>query len=361
MTDTTQSSCLDTAPESLATDQLIPVTLSEISSENRGESNPDLGPASFDRASQAALAFLSPQQVFSSAGLEALNQRSNLKGALQVAAHLGIMAFSGTLWLTHRHLWQPGDLAIGLPALVVYGFSFASMFAAMHETVHRTAFANNQVNDAVAWLAGLLSFYNGTFYRRYHKWHHRFTRIPGKDPELGDPAPTGLVNYLWQVSGIPWWIGKLQTHWRCASGQMSDFPYIPETARNQVQRSVQLQFAVYGLALAASVYVHSWLFVLGWLLPLAVGQPILRMILLAEHTGCSQDANPFTNTRTTLTNGFIRVLMWNMPFHAEHHFCPSLPFHALDNAHQQLQTHLKHLDNGYLAVNANLLQNVGHL
>jgi fatty acid desaturase len=306
---------------------------------------------SFDRATTTA-AYLSPQQVFSVAGLNELNQRSDWKGWGQLLSHLMIMTVSGWLWLTHKH----SQLEIGLPALLIYGFSIAAMFAPLHECVHRTAFASNQINDFVAWFAGLLSFYNSTFYWRYHKWHHRYTRIPGKDPELTDPTPTHLGEYLWQMSGIPWWIGKLQCHFACATGQMQDFPYIPATAQAEVQRSVRLQLTVYGFAIAASIYYQSWGFVLAWLLPLAVGQPILRFILMAEHTGCSLDANPFDNTRTTLTWAPLRLFMWNMPFHAEHHFCPSLPFHALGKAHEQLRSHLNHLDSGYVAVNVGIIR-----
>ena len=35
------------------------------------------------------------------------------------------------------------------------------------------------------------------------------------------------------------------------------------------------------------------------------------------------------NSRTTYTNALVRFLAWNMPFHAEHHAWPSIPFHAL--------------------------------
>jgi fatty acid desaturase len=311
---------------------------------------------SFDRSTKASAAYLSPSQVFSTEGLNQLNQRSDLKGGLQLAGHLAVMGLSGYLWLTHTN-----ELWLGLPALLLYGFSMAAMFAPMHECVHRTAFASNRANNLVAWFAGLLSLYNSTFYRRYHKWHHRYTRIPGKDPELSDPTPTNLREYLWQVSGIPWWIGKIRGHVRCAMGQMEDCPYIPETVRSEVQQSVQLQLAVYVVAIAASLYFQQPWFVLAWLLPLAIGQPILRLILLAEHTGCTLDANPFTNTRTTLTWWPLRLLMWNISFHAEHHFCPSLPFHALAKAHQSLRSHLHHMDSGYVAVNLGIIDNLGTL
>jgi fatty acid desaturase len=307
---------------------------------------------SFDRSAPDAAAYLSPNQIFASK-LQELNQRSDWKGTRQLASHLAVMGLSGYWWLTNVGSWW------GWPALVIYGFSIAAMFAPVHECVHRTAFASNRANDLVAWFAGLLSLYNSTFYRRYHKWHHRYTRIVGKDPELSDPTPTNIWEYLWQVSGIPWWIGKLQGHWRCAIGQFEDCPYIPATAQLEVQRSVQLQLVVYGLAIAVSIYFQSPLFVLGWLLPLVIGQPILRLILLAEHTGCTLDANPFANTRTTLTWAPLRFLMWNMSFHAEHHFCPSMPFHVLAQAHQQLGSHLHQVDPGYIAVNASIISSLG--
>jgi fatty acid desaturase len=307
----------------------------------------------FDRSVSTATNYLSPKTVFSAVGLQELNERSDGQGAVQLTGHLTIMFMSGYWWLTHT------DSVLGIPALLLYGFSIAAMFAPVHECVHRTAFASNQVNDIVAWFAGLLSLYNSTFYRRYHKWHHRYTRIVGKDPELTDRTPTNLGEYLWQISAIPWWIGKIQGHVRCAIGQMDDCPYIPETARAEVQRSVQLQLLVYALAIGASVYFQSWWFVLGWVLPLAVGQPFLRLILLAEHTGCTLDANPFANTRTTLTALPLRWLMWNMAFHAEHHFCPSMPFHKLESAHEKLRSHLEHLDPGYIAVNASIIRNLG--
>ncbi len=247
-----------------------------------------------------------------------------------------------------------------MPALVIYGFSLASMFAPLHECAHRTAFATPKVNDAVAWCAGVLSFYNSTFYRRYHKWHHRYTQIPGKDPELEDPIPTTWAQYLWQMSGIPWWIGKVQGHARSLVGQTEGRPYITnESVREEVRRSTAWQLAVYAGAIALSIWAQQPWFWLYWVLPLAVGQPILRFILIAEHTGCPQIDNPRANTRTTLTLAPLRLLMWNMPFHAEHHLYASIPFHALPKAHAKLDGRLAHVAPGYLAVNREITAQFG--
>ena len=279
--------------------------------------------------------------------LKQLNTRSTSQGLLRLAAHCVILGISGYCW---GH-YAGQNWAIALPALVIYGFGFAVMFAPLHECSHRTAFAHNKLNDAVCWLAGVLSLYNSAFFRRYHKWHHRYAQDPDQDPELSDPVPQTIGEYLWTISGLPWWWGKLKTHTRVACGQLDSYPFIPEAARGEVVRSTRLQLGVYAIAILVSVLAHQPWFILYWLLPLMVGQPILRFILLAEHTGCSHDRNPLTNTRSTNTLFPLKFLMWNMPFHAEHHLYPSIPFHQLPTAHQQLKPHLAYVDLGYVQVN----------
>jgi fatty acid desaturase len=310
-------------------------------------------PAPTDIGSPASI---KPERILAADELTNFNTRSNLQGLLRLTGHLTILGISGYLWATNLD-----RLFIAIPFLFVYGFSLAAMFAVVHECGHRTAFANNHINDIVAWWAGVLSFYNSTFYRRYHKWHHRYTRIPGKDPELTDRTPDSLWQYGIELSGLLWWWGKLRGHARIALGLVDECEYIPATARAEVIRSTRLQLLVYAIAICISVYFAQPWFVLYWLLPLAVGQPFLRFILLAEHTGCSLDDNSLTNTRTTLTFAPLRFLMWNMPFHAEHHLYASIPFHALPAAHDRLKSHFQTVDPGYINVNLGIISKLESL
>jgi len=289
--------------------------------------------------------------ILSVSELATLNDRSDFKGWQQLIIHLAVIAVSGAIWGIS---WNLGYW-LAIPALVVYGFSLATMFATLHECAHRTAFASQKLNDSVAWVAGVLSFYNSTFYRRYHKWHHRYTQIPGKDPELEDIPPQNWLEYLWQISGIPWWLSKVQGHTKAALGQFEGCPYISASARAEVMRSTWWQLGVYGTAIAISIGFQQPWFITYWVLPLALGQPILRFILIAEHTGCTQDNNPLTNTRTTLTPWFMRLMMWNMPFHTEHHLYASIPFHALPQAHEKLKPHLGQLVPGYVTANRQIV------
>ncbi|MEO0350413.1 MAG: fatty acid desaturase [Cyanobacteria bacterium P01_A01_bin.15] len=290
-----------------------------------------------------------PHKILAVKELKTLNTRSDAAGFVRLALHLAVLGASGFLW---------GNVSgwLRLPALLIYGIGLAMMFCPTHECVHRTAFANPKVNDFVAWWAGFLSFYNSTFYRYYHKWHHRYTQIAGKDPELDDPKPEDWGQYLWRMSGIPWWRDKIAGHVKVALGNVDGCYYLPKSSHADVIRSTRLQLGAYiVMGLVAAALGHPWFIVTYWLLPLAVGQPVLRFVLIAEHMDCSDDNNPLTNTRTTLTLWPVRFLMWNMPYHAEHHMYPSIPFHALPTAHQSLKEYWGQLDMGYVRVNRDIV------
>ena len=284
--------------------------------------------------------------------IRSLSQKSDARGFLRFGIHFLVMASTG--WLVNAALpnWW-----LMIPAMVLHGFTIVTMFAPMHEFVHRTVFATRILNEAFGWLAGLLGFYNFTYYRYYHTWHHRYTQDTARDPELMTPKPRSIADYAWEISSIPFWLMRPMSFLGLALGRTQKYQFVPETARSKIALSAGLQLAVYvaGIVSIAMGYSYAWLY---WFLPAMLAQPLLRAILIVEHTGCTQDENGLTNTRTTLTNPLIRLLMWNMPFHTEHHLYPSIPFHQLPLAHQKLKEHLAHLAPNYVAANRTVIQSV---
>jgi len=307
-----------------------------------------------------------PPGTLAGAQLAALNQRSNAAGLRQLGLHLALLVLAASLWslgVAPASPWaqalpSPLRWPLALLGLALLGCGLAFAFCAMHECGHRTAFASRPLNDAVAWWAGVLSFYNADFYRRYHQWHHRYTHLPGLDPELEDAPPTTTAAYLLELSGLGWWLGKVRGHLAGLRGDFAGRPYIPADAAPAVRRSLRLQALVYGALALLSLPGANGFLLWYWLLPLAVGQPLLRFVLLAEHGGCPFVADGLRNTRTTLTLAPLRRLMWNMPFHAEHHLYPSIPFHALGRAHRLLAPSLAELSPGYLAVHRRFLDDL---
>ncbi len=104
---------------------------------------------------------------------------------------------------------------------------------------------------------------------------------------------------------------------------------------------------IYVLLGCLSWYYQNNTLLFVWILPLLIGQPFLRLFLLAEHEGCANSNNMFENTRTTLSNFAVRFITWNMPYHTEHHVFPAAPFHQLPKLHEFTKLHLQVVAPGY--------------
>ena len=237
-------------------------------------------------------------------------------------------------------------------AAATYGVTIVTMFAPMHECVHRTAFASPAANAVVGWIAGVIGFYNSTFYRYYHAWHHRYTQDPARDPELMFPRATSRAAYLKEISAVQFWYRRAIDYPLLALSRTEALPFVPAAARRSVAISMSFQLAIYLAAAAADSAAGHGVAGHGALLAM----PLLRAYLITEHTGCSQDSNGLSNTRTTLTVFPIRLIMWNMPYHAEHHLFPAVPFHQLPALHAQIGDRFAHVAPGYIATNRAILR-----
>ncbi|MGP6086277.1 fatty acid desaturase family protein [Antarctobacter jejuensis] len=268
----------------------------------------------------------------------ALTERSDLPGVLHLATHLGAIAVIGTLILGRVPGWP---LLLG-----PQGILLVFLFTLLHETVHDTPFRSRWLNRAASWVAGLTLGLPPLWFRYFHFAHHRYTQLPGKDPELDSPKPETTQDWLIHASGLPVWKGHAQTLLQNASGRCA-VVYVPEAKRPAVTREARLMLFIYGAVLALSLIAGSAALFWIWLLPMLLGQPFLRLYLLAEHGRCAFVANMLENTRTTFTNRFVRWLAWNMPYHTEHHSLPTVPFHQLPALHALMADHLRVTERGY--------------
>jgi fatty acid desaturase len=248
-----------------------------------------------------------PTSLLPRATLGELSQRSDARGGRQLTVHLGLLAASGCLvWASRGHVWLAA-------ALLLHGIVLCFLFCALHECIHRTAFASRALNDAIAWACGALLILPPNYFRLFHFAHHRYTQDRARDPELATASPATLAAYLWRVSGLP------------------------------------------GIVVL-SLYLHSAAAVIYWLVPAMLGEPFVRLFLLAEHTGCAFDEDMLANTRTTYTNPAVLLLTWRMPYHAEHHSFPSVPFHALVRVNKLLPAAGRVTSRGYVAWHRALLR-----
>ncbi|MEM7176779.1 MAG: fatty acid desaturase [Pseudomonadota bacterium] len=268
----------------------------------------------------------------------ALTARSDRPGLIHLAQHWGAIAVMSVL------------IFVGVPGwpllLPVQGVLLVFLFTLLHETAHRTPFASERINVWVGRVCGFVIMLPPEWFRLFHMAHHRFTNDPGRDPELGFEKPQAWRDYLVHLSGLPILKSHLVTLIDCARGRL-DAPYLPASAHPRIRREAQVMIALYlGIIIAGLVGGAVWL-IWVWVVPVLLGQPFLRLYLMAEHGRCPAVADMFENTRTTFTTRLVRWLAWNMPYHAEHHALPTVPFHRLPAFHALANPHLKVTERGY--------------
>jgi fatty acid desaturase len=282
--------------------------------------------------------------ILSKEVVEQLSQRSDYKGLVQLAGHLSLLILTtttlaqalGTNWL--------------LPALLAQAIVLTFLFAPLHETIHFTAFRTRRLNNIVATCIGFIQLLPSGYFRGFHYAHHRHTQNPELDPELIVNKPDTRRSWLWHVSGLPLWRNNIRLIYRHAMG-IVDEAYLDEQDHAKIITEARWHVGAYLVILILSLlYSTDWVWWY-WVLPSLLGQPFLRLFLLAEHGDCDLSDNMLQNSRTTYTTPLLNFLAWNMPYHAEHHYLASIPFHALPALHAWTGQHVKYKGSGYFQVN----------
>jgi len=267
----------------------------------------------------------------------ALTARSTRPGLVHLAGHLGAVVLTGVLIGARVPLWP-----LLLP---VQGVLIVFLFTLQHECTHRTPFAQDALSDRVGQAIGFLILNPFHWFRAFHLAHHRHTNQPG-DPELEGDAPVTRAGWAWHVSGLPYWRAQGALLIRLARGRERPV-WLSATARARAQAEARVLLALYAVAALSLMWTPVLLWV--WVVPVLLGQPFLRVYLLAEHGDCARVADMLQNTRTTFTNRIVRFLAWNMPYHAEHHLAPQVPFHRLPQLHGLIRDQLGVTAPGYVA------------
>lgn len=271
--------------------------------------------------------------------LTALSDGPALFKLLQHVAVIGLL-----VWLTLANV--PGWPVLMLPLGILQVF----LFTLLHETVHRTPFRSVWLNRLVGRICSIILILPADWFRYFHLAHHRFTQEPARDPELAEPKPKTVAQYVFHVSGFAVWRGQMSAMFRNAILVNAD-SFVPARGKAKVMREAQAMLMLYAGLLAGSLWTGSAMLLWIWIVPLLVGQPFLRLYLLAEHGRCGFVANMFENTRTTFTNRAVHWLAWNMPYHAEHHAYPAVPYHKLPTFHARTREHLQVTEHGYARFN----------
>ena len=296
--------------------------------------------------------------------------KDTLKKLMQKSDHPAVTRFitmyilfiATCIWVVHS--WSGYRWQLILSQLC-FGILSCSMFAALHETAHNTAFKSRRLNQLTAWLAGLAHLYPATVFRELHFTHHRYTHVPGLDPEISlgnKPTPSVIQNlpsYISWLTGLPLLLFKLFMLFFGAIGMPEIirnklYPFIrPEVRLKLAMDSISVLLFHLGLLLLALFVNHGfWGLFTGQI----AGHCMLAGYLTPEHNGLPHEGNVLNRTRSIRSSILVKFLMWNMPYHAEHHAYPAIPFHALPQLHEEIKEELVHKDDGHPAFHLKVLQ-----
>ena len=288
--------------------------------------------------------------------LKALSRRSDLRGWGQALSQLGAAGVMGYGILALWGSWWAAPLFVA-QGVLLWGFAYAGQ----HELAHWTVFRSRRLNDVFGHLASFLRLYPNNYQRYLHFAHHRHTKVAGLDPELLAQKPWTFGSYLNFVAGPAYWFAQVRNTVEHAFGHAPE-PFLKERERVVVIREARLYLLGYAVVAALSVYFQSWAALLCLWGPLMVATPFYRFYVAAEHHGLPNGRGVIVSTRTTRAGPLMRWLMWQMPYHTEHHLFPGVPFHKLGALSRELRERpgsklagVNDVAPGYVAVHRDLL------
>jgi len=225
--------------------------------------------------------------------LKRLMQRSDKPALLRLIVWLCILVLTSSLIaLAQGSVWL-------LPAMFVHGIVLVHHFSLQHECCHYTAFKTRWLNDVVGNVCGLVIMLPNRFFRYEHCDHHTFTQIKGKDTEMIE-LPQSLHGYFWYLSSLPYWKAKFSEVYRHSLGRITkaEKKFVPREEINTIFLEARLMVLFYVCVLLASLVLQSSAVLWYWLIPVVLGEPVMRAIRMTEHVGRPVIYDMKSNTRS---------------------------------------------------------------
>ena len=293
-------------------------------------------------------------EIIPSSLLKQLRHRKDMPGIVRLVVHTVAIVGSGLLlWDFHQTAWV-------WPLMAIFGCLVALLFGPLHECAHGTAFRTRWLNDVVGRITGFLVYRPFLYFRYRHTSHHTYTQHLKLDPDRVN-LPNSVTQYAFDMSARGFWKMCWAYHMRGVTGRFDDaehfFMPAGETAR--IVREFRWCVAGYIVLVAAALALDPWAPLVLIVGPRILGEILLRVLRMSEHTATDDSPDLLRNTRTTLVNPILHYFYWEMPYHAEHHLAPSVPFHALAGLHSLVSNKIGFVaERGLLGAHAEILRTV---
>lgn len=293
------------------------------------------------------------------AKLRALSKRSDFKGGLQVAGHLGLFILSGSsvFYFWSQEIWLGFALA-----LFAHG-TIASFYSgvAPHELGHGTVFKSKILNKIFLYVFSFISWWDPFDYASSHTYHHRYTLYANGDREnvlpMEPSLKVGLILQLLTVNlfsqpgrrfGKGGLISAIFVTVKSAVGTIgsTEAPSRewlqalhtdqPDHARKSMWWS-RLLLLLHGALGVVSVGLGLWVVPLILTFPSFIANWAAYLVGMTQHCGLSDHVSDFRkNSRSVRLHPFVEFLYWRMNWHIEHHMFAGVPCYNLKAIYEEV-------------------------
>ena len=274
--------------------------------------------------------------------LAELNIRSDWKGFVQSAGHLGILILTGgAAWFAVDRL--PWFAVIGL--LFLHGTSYAFLVNGCHELCHKTVFKSRTLNVLFRNIYSFLGWYNHIFFWNSHQEHHKYTLHQPDDLEVVLPKNHTLPAYMmYSIVNPLGFYQRMRSVIRMSLGYV-DGEWANALFPSEATEKRRLLFSwarilLFGHTLLTIVSLYFGLWMLPVLITLApfYGGALQFLCNETQHTGLPDHVSDFRiNSRTIILNPLLRFLYWHMNYHIEHHMYAAVPCYNLGKLHELIK------------------------
>ena len=283
---------------------------------------------------------IKPRDLLDDIQLSEIRKKNDFRNVFALFFDWGLIVLSFTLF------YHFPSILTFIGSVILIGSRQFALAVLVHDGAHNLLFSNPKINDFISqWFCAYPVFQDNRVYRPYHLKHHRFTETE-LDPDLALSAPFPITkkSFFRKVARD---ILGITGYRRYSQALLSIFK---TEADNSLDKMKKVWFKIHGFLITntiifAIVSIFSdWTlyFLLWWLPAFTYYSLIIRIRNIAEHCVTSGSTD-FDNTRTTLTNPFVRFLMapHGVNYHLEHHLFMMCPWYNLPKAHSMM------IENGY--------------
>ena len=293
--------------------------------------------------------------------LAELNQRSNLKGAIQTFGFLFVLIVSSGLAVYSSIKW-PWYCTLLL--ILVNGHFWQFLINGFHELLHDAVFKTKWLNQVFLRIFGFLGWHNPHLFWASHTEHHKYTLSPPDDGEVVLPLPFDFRRF-WLHSIInfrfPYVVLKAKAR-TLFGGLHSDerYPWNDEWVQSLFPISDPKRARAFTNFERVILLGHSAILVTAlingqWAIPLIITFPqmfggwLQNLCNTAQHIGLRDKVTDFRLCcRTIYLNPVLQFLYWHMNYHTEHHMFAAVPCYKLKRLHNLIKNEMPYCPNGLL-------------